>query len=457
MSSYYTTVSCAEWQRMREAIQAADSYVLRNNEEIARLKELEAQRKQELYRVQQENGRAIERALDVLNTAYRVATAETEERSLAHTTMQDSEFGTQLKDLRQQASKLSDQTKSALTLAENLAKRYSDAFSVLVAELPKDEARAKKILGELDALLERIRTLHPEIFAPAEYTSLETLRTALSANVASGDFQAAVIVSQNSILNASQLLTQLVVENEQYGIRAAEVEKDAEALQSRLDLISAKGGILSIELGEEQLEHDYDIRFWSSGRFDEIDAHTQEVAKQIKEAIQAPVGKRALDSLAQVITKLDLQLSSCDAKARNALAGAIAVEHAAQRLYSSLDERGWTLESSGRQDEDSRKPYAMTYEDRTGNTVSVIIASGDQPERPAFFYEAFAESEGMAAIVKDGVSAALQEEGFVSGEIVQQSDCVENTAPNAFIERTVQEVAQRVMEREKRGSQNQVI
>lgn len=90
----------------------------------------------------------------------------------------------------------------------------------------------------------------------------------------------------------------------------------------------------------------------------------------------------------------------------------------------------------------------MTYEDRTGNTVSIVIASGDQPERPAFFYEAFAESEGMAAIVKDGVSAALQEEGFVSGEIVRQSDCAGNIAPSAFIERTAQEVAQRVMERE---------
>lgn len=454
MSSYYTTISCDEWKRMQDSIASAEAYVIRSNEEIARLKELDNLRRKELNRVQQENGRMIERALDVLATSYRAAVAEVEEQVHDHVVVQAEEFGSQLSDLRNQATKLGTRIEVASGKVDELVKDYNEVFSKVMKGLPQEKAKASKILSELDKLLEKIRLLYPENFAATEYASLEAIRTTLAANIEAEDFQAAIFLSQDSVIKASRVLTQLILKNEQYNAQISELQDRVASIQARAEWMSSPNGGLTFELGEETAEYDYDINFWSAGRFEKIVASVGELAQQLKNAQAQPVSQGVLDALTEQVTQLDSDLAACDKAARQELAGAIAVENTAQRLYGCLEERGWELQESGRQDEDSRKPYAMTYEDGSGNTVSIVVASGEQPERPAFFYEAFADSEGLAAIVKAGVGAALQDEGLIPGEIVHRDDCAGNTSPDAFINQVFQERTQMLVQKERYTQQD---
>ncbi len=75
---------------------------------------------------------------------------------------------------------------------------------------------AEVFLSEMDRMIEQIQNLHPERFMPDDYSRLLTVRANTAANIATGDYQAAIIASQTGILSASRTLTRLIAFNEQY-------------------------------------------------------------------------------------------------------------------------------------------------------------------------------------------------------------------------------------------------
>lgn len=446
MSSYYTTISCDEWQRMQDSIRSDSAYAIRNKQEIERLRKQEAELRENLVRRQQQNARAVESAVNIITQAGRVAAHSLAQEVREQVAQQAEDIAGQIDSIRNAAAQANFRISTAAGEIERIAQNYNEMIENIIGRDRQDNARALAILGELDALLEQIRNLHPDVFLQSEYSAVEANRRSVFSNIQSEDYQSAIMLSQGSIITATRILAQLIVMNERYDIYLSDVRESLVALQGRIDILNSSEGRITLVLGEE-LETEYDIDYWSNGMYGELVSEVNRITEQIAYSDRKPMPLDQISRLGERIQRLDEQLTICDNEARTELASSIAVENTAQRLYDNLTERGWNLENSGRKDDDSRKPYTMTYEDGTGNTVSIVVATGKDPDRPSFFYEAFSENDGMASLVKEGIGAALEEEGLNPENTVHRNDCQNNPEPEIFIDRVSQEAESLVRER----------
>ena len=433
MSSYYTTVSCDEWRRMQDLIKCADAYVIRNNREIERLRQLEQERRNELVRINRLSSRAIENAVDFITLTGRASVQRLNEQVRHRIEERTQDLSGQVDAVRREAADARFRIASASDTIERIAIEYNDIINGITSAERNDETRANAILAELDSLIAQIRELHPQVHMPAEYSAIEANRASVASNIQSGDYQAAIMVSQGSIIDTSRVLMRLIAICEQNHMWLSEAHDALTDVQMRIDSLSSQEGRIVINLGEDSFESEYDIDYWSNGDFSNIVSEVTHIAQRLNHSDENPVTSDELRDITRRIGELNELLTVCDLDARNELCGSIAVENTAQRLYDNLTGRGWNLADSGRREDDSRKPYTMTYDDGTGNTISIVIASGNTTDRPAFFYEAFSQNEGMASLVKDGVGAALVSEGLNPQNTVHRDDCHNNPEPETFI------------------------
>lgn len=448
MSSYYTTVSCEEWRRMQDLIQNADSYVIRNNHEIERLRKLEQERRAELNRIKDLNSRAIELAVDCLTLTGRVSAEGLIERIGHQINEQTHNLSEQIGLVRQEAANADFRISRAADAIEQIARDYSEIINDVLGSERDDEARANAILTELDTLIVQIRELNPQPHLLAEYSVVEANRAAVASNIKTGDYQSAIMVSQGSIINASRVLMRLIAINEHNNRILSEAQERLNDLRGRIDAFASGEGRIVVNAGEDMYESEYDINYWSNGTFAEIAREVDQIAECLSDTDNKPVATEELERYISRIAELNEFLSDCDQNARNELAGSFAIENTAQRLYDNLTGRGWNLSDSGHREGDSRRPYTMTYDDGAGNTVSIVIGSGNTPDRPAFYYEAFAENEGMASLVKDGIGAALVTEGLNPQNTIHRDDCHNNKEPEEFRNNASLEAEQMMLQRQ---------
>ena len=430
----------------------ARTHVIHNQEEINRLNAMEASRREKLRQIAEQNGKAVESAAKFLNISFQAnlskLSAEVRSQIEASASSYASQIGTlhpdfssQVEAIRNQAAEINSRASSARSAIDAISKQYADAFAKLAAQTAEKATRAEMTLSEADKLLAQIRGLHPEVRTPTDYAALESTRANIAASIASGDHEAALIASQDIILRASRLLTQLLVDGEQYGSVLREVQSKLAAVQARADRLRAETGEIAVTLGGEEYEYPYDIAFWSNGSFAEISNQIDGVAARVQGLAEKPTSMDSLRHILSEIEAADKQLTECDRESRNRLAGAIAVENTAQRLHDTLSTHGWKLESAGRTDEDNRKPYSLVYQDVSGNKISFVVSSGQNPENPDCFCEAFSKTKSMADIVKSSVDATLKSGGMMpGGDAVRRNDCSSNPTPEAFIKNITNEV-----------------
>lgn len=439
MSSNHTLVSRREWQEMQRRVAETDAYVINREAEIRRLNAEAANRRREIEQMRAANQQAVNQSIQALADAYRDTLQAADNQISSQISVESDSFRQQFQSMVDRVRDISGQLSRADLQTDTLARQYNEAFQQMVAQTAQGRERALAIWQELDYFLTRIRELSPERFLPGEYATLEALRASLDANISSGDYQAAIAVSQNSILTASRVLTQLVLLNEQYDRQLFQTQTDAAELASRIDRLSSQAGVLSVELNGEQQEYEYDIAYWSNGGFDRICQQFDQLCAQLE---SCRMSTQEVVQARRTIERLGMELEQCDQRARNALAGSVFVEDTAVRLHNSLSDRGWSLEESGFHADEARNPFTMQYEDGHGNTVSIVVSSGENAAHPTYAIEAFAENERRASLIKDGVHAAAAQEGLEVEGVTCRNDCHLNPTPQAFITNMVNETLQ---------------
>lgn len=439
MSSYYTTISCDEWQRMQDSIQDSQAYVIRNAQEIARIKQLEEDQRRQFEEIRQRNMRAIERAVDVITLTGRSA-INNMNSTIEQTTVQNgNEILHEIDTLRRSAANAQFRISQVSDNFERIANQYNAATNAIINQETGDAARANSILSEFDNILEEIRSLNPGSFIPQEYAALEESRRAIASDISSNNYQAALMLSQGSIIMAARALAELITYNDQYEHSIVNLQDELESIQRRINELSSSEGRISIDMGDGEYETDYDINYWSDGRFNEIVSGINTISQQINSSDGRKIPLNKFPELMRTISNYMEQLDACDSHARERLASSLEMENTANRMYDNLTGRGFELDDSGWIDGERKNPYTMTYDDGTGNTLSIVIAPGSDPTKPSFAFEAFSENEGMANLVKDGVQSALGIEGLNTENTVHREDCGENKDPETFINRAIKE------------------
>ena len=449
MSSSTTRVSCAEWEAMNERISEADAYVIRNNQEINRLIKLEAERREAFSRRLEENNRALEAAAGLISGIAGSAISDTEPEIRSAIENNRSKIKSQLDALRTGVRNATVRVEAAADSIEEIAHEYDEIISNLADRNAGASERAEFISSELDSMIDQIRALRPQAFASSEYARLERVRTSIAVSLNAGDSQSALMNLQSSILNAGRLLTRLIVLNGQYDAQLSELQLDMGRLQARLDAYESEEGVIELPLGNETVQMDYDIKYWSNGLYDEIVNDISNLSGSLDRVVDDPKPE-LLDGYKKRIEALNEALSACDIAARKELLATYCTETLAQRMADSFKRRGMTvLSSTGHLDGDSRKPYYLTMGDGNGNTQVMVIGNGKNPEQPDFLYEAYGRTDGMTNLIKNSVSAVLDQEGFVHGSVEVRNDCEENPDADAFIGNSMDEAGRGSKERQR--------
>lgn len=439
MSSNHTYVTNSEWEAMQSRIACSEAYIINRRSEAERIAQIASQRRQEAQIRHSVNQQLAQDSIRALRAEFNRMCGQNS-RISSEISERKEQFDRELDDIQSTLSDANRRLDSLDRTVESMAEAFSETFHMLNAQSATKEERARRIAEETDRLCSQIEELNPDRFAPGEYASLISLRASADAAVNSGDFQAAVVMSQNSILTASRLLARLIVLNEKYDDLYRETSDFATRLNGRIESLNSDYGVLSFEFDGRSQEADYDIAFWSNGRFDEIRREFERYDRILRENDPSV---EQLHEIGQRLNDLDEQLTRCDRSARRERAGALAAADMAIRLNNSLSNSGWQLADSGYKQDDERNPYMMSYDDNAGNNVSIVVAP-ENPESPSFFIEVFSDDPYSAAMTKEGVYTVLENDGLNISQIEQRNDCHLNPNPETFIENATGEAMERL-------------
>lgn len=440
MSSNHTHVSSNEWSAMQQRVADTNAYVINRAAEARRLHEEAERRSREIAAAHAANMRAIDEAVTALNNAYRNTLREVRGDFDARVAEESADFQRQIQDMLQDVRDASGRISRTDSRVNELAREYNAVFQDRLAQRAHSQDRAQMVLQELDRFLEQIRALNPERFAPADYVTLQTLRASTEANIQAGDYSAALVVSQNGILTASRVLTQLTLDNARFHEELVAARNEAATVVNRVEELASDDGVLSIEVDGTQQEFDYDIAYWSNGDFDAL---RERLATAEARLASGELSMQELAHIRSEIGQLRAQLDRCDQAARRSMAESIFVEDTAVRLHNSLTQRGWELVEGGHHEDEAREPYTLEYEDGNGNTVSIVVSPGEKSDEPIYAVEVFSEDEYRAAIIKEGIHASMAEEGLQITGIERRDDCHLNPTPEAFQQNMVEEAQRR--------------
>ena len=442
MSSNHTRVLNSEWEAMQHRIASTEAYVINRQAEATRIANLIESRRREIESIHQANQRAIQQSVSALTEMFNESAGVVRGRINTQLRTQADAFGSELQGIRNELANTSARLSVFDRRIDALATTYNDIFQEYANQEQSSNARANLVLNEIDRLLQLIDELSPQRFSPVEYANLVSLRESIRVNLNAGDNQAATLVSQNSILQATRLLARLQLMNDQYNTQVNAIRENATRTQRRIEELSSKDGVLTAEIGGVIEEYDYDISFWSHGTFDSLVSEFHRLQNLLD-------GNLTLEQLNQVGADLDQlgeNIAICDANARHERTGALIAADAALRLHNGLSNSNWNLETSGYVADDEREPYAMTYTDAAGNTVSVVI-SPESPEAPGIFMEVFSDDEELASMTKDGIHASLEDEGLTIASREQRDDCHLNPDSETFIDNAVAEARETLEQR----------
>ena len=434
MSSIYTLVSVREWEAMQRRIASTEAYVINRHEEVTRINELINTRRREIDLIHQANQRAIEQSVSALTEMFNENVGEVRGRINSQLRSQADAFGSEIQELRNELANSSARLSEFDRRIDALASTYNEVFQEYSNQEHSSNVRANMILNEIDRLMQLINDLSPQRFSPVEYATLVSLRESIQTNLNSEDYQAAILVSQNSIIQATRLLARLQLMNDQYNTLSNTIRESAIRTQQRIEELSSKDGVLTAEINGVTQEYDYDVSFWSHGTFDTL----VNDFNRLQDMIDSNLTLEQLSQVGLDINELYENITICDANARRERVGALIAADAALRLHNGLSNSNWTLETSGYVDNDEREPYTMTYIGSAGNTVSVVI-SPESPESPGIYMEVFSDDDVLASMTKDGIYASLENEGLTIASRERRDDCHLNPDPETFIGNAVEE------------------
>ena len=455
MSSYYTTVTIndQEWAEIQRKVTDTNTYVMRKQEEAARIRSEIQKREQELNRMREQANTTVNNAVSALQNGFKAAADSIIAQSCDSVQAQVQGFNDAVAGLRKDIAATSMRTAEASVLVANISQKYAEVVDTLVKQKADSAASAGVYLENISSLNKQIQDLNPQIFDPRGYSEVENIILNARGNIEAGRYQSALGMAQFGILKASALLTKLILANSAHEKELTETTHLAYDLKTEFDCLdSSTDGGIEFEIDGEQYEYDFDIDHWSEGRFRQLLTKFEEVYKQIKDARDVPVPAEQLADMKSVVQDLSQRLKKCDVAARTEMVGSLKAQETAARLCESLMENDWELGEYGFDQGDNRNPYTMIYQNDVGNKISIVVAPGAQADKPNIFLEAFAGDESHADIVKKNVLASLPNEGLCGDTPTQRlNDCQNNKDANTFIRNTLSRTASVNSQRRKKS------
>ena len=430
MSSHYTSITIPdkEWQQIQACVRDTDIYVAAQQQRINQIREEAARRAAENAELRRRSLAAINKAADQLGASFRTAISKLESTTMDEARRQSADFQGKVDSLRDDIHRTGEKTAQVKRQLGDLAKAYAEIVNGLIGQEQNAAKKAQIMLDSLEEQMEQIKKLQPEVFEPARYYELDQIIRAAAKNIEAGNYQSALITSQVSVAKASELLTELLVDNDTFDTALASALETAEETNLHFEELAREmEGKISFTVVGETFEQDYDIDHWSDGRYSELKAEFQSVFEQLQNAAKGKITVEQLMKLKQQAANLKAKLQRCDEAARNELVGSIWAQETAARVWEANQGKGWTLVSNGFEDDDDRKSYTMVFETPSGALVPIVFAPGERTDQPDIFLEVITDDPSQERILKESARLGLQQAGVHIEQSGRYNDCHLNT------------------------------
>lgn len=454
MSSYVSTISISdrEWATLQRCVADTDIYVTRQRELAQRLREEAELREEELKQIREQTAKLVDSAVGMLQGSFHRAVSNLSNTAADTARKQNVSFEAELSNLREDIKATRARTAAVSAQVSGIAQEYSRVISQLVTQDRSAAVNAQAYLDNLNTMFEQIQQLNGDILAPAKFFEFQQIVQNANGNIRAGNFNSALITANTAILKGGRFLTELIVERENFGRMLSETLEKANIVKNRFDTLSPEmQGVISFEIAGEPVEFEYDIEHWSEGRFGRLRGEFQQVFDQLEPERAQSLSVKSLEVLRERLDDLERQLGLCDAGARQELLGSLNAQETAARLCDSLIDNNWELSEQGFEGGDDRNPFTMTYRDRAGNNISIIVAPGASAEKPNIFLEAFGEEPVHADIAKRNAHAALAAGGINIEQTKQMDDCRSNPDAATFVKNTLPRVKAMNQQRRQRN------
>ena len=398
----------------------------------------------QLQREIKEQGRILTNELDSIEESIRL------------------ELGRQNVHLRKQLDEVRANVNASNRSVDELNRRInqlSEDFNanvrIITERIAKQQERAQYYLNQLDIILGIIDALHPDKLTPGRADQLHEGRDFIAADIARGDYEAAIGLAQNELIDAVSLQSELEALNDEFNRLVVDISREIMSIESRIDSLydnNANARNVNYGRGLYELQYTYngDIDYWSNGlsvllcnRFDEEETRIN----------QEFIADMDLENLRTALHSLPLystRFNNCETFAIEEFLISCGIQNLAIRINDALtNDVSWVLEESGFENDDFRRSYAFTFRDGLHNIVSIVIVpnriNGNNGEIQ-FFVQAFdgekTTSPADCAVIRNAVVARLHSAGIDIGERNRESQYRQSVAPSEFISSTYVEGAE---------------
>lgn len=447
MSSYVSTVRIIpqisvderEWDAILKKVRETDTYVMKKQEEKNRIMKEILDKEREINLIKESKEKIVNSAFTMFQGDFERKINEISQKTADEMREQTAVFNSSVESLKAEIANISQNIANLSSRAENLSKAYTDITNAHIEQESELEKRAELYFKNISSLYAKIKELNPEFFEQRAFSEVGYILDDLKNNINAGRYEAAFISGQFGILKASNLLTRLIVESENNNQKVFELMNIAKNLKLRFDQFDPScEGMLKFELDGENYEYEYNIDYWSEGRFSLLQKDFESAWQQLNDAQKKPVPMEKIKLLEKNLIELDKQLTECDKIARNELIGSQNSREVAARLYESLSQNNWRLKKYGYEENDERNPYSMILQDASGNDISIVVSPGTDVDNPNIYFEAFTDEESHANIIKENViNSVLPDEGLHLEELHHLDDCSANSDSKDFIKNTL--------------------
>lgn len=314
-----------------------------------------------------------------------------------------------------------------------IAEEFDRRLGEILARMDGERSRAGVYVYQLEELVSQIDPLYPEKLTPGE---AEPLRDALEfaySDMDNGDFQAAIGVAQEHIVRAAELLARLKGLNDEFnrlGLRISEAVVQIRGLICGLSDNAANEQDVSITVGDDMFEfcYDGDVEHWSEGLYMELCRKFDSLERRVKEEYIPDMDLAHMREALGEINVFGGGFERCGCFAREEFLASCHVQGTAARIHEAVTKNStWELADSGFENGDDRRSYLLSYTDRKGNCVTVVIFSEDgniaagSSRDAGFSVDASdgsgTEHTGMSRVIRDDVVSRIQKSGIDMGGV----------------------------------------
>ncbi len=266
---------------------------------------------------------------------------------------------------------------------DSLAAEHDRKMREIARNISAQKDRGVFYRNMLTDCMAQLSELHPDKLAPEDYSFLNGLAEFIEDDIKTGDYQAAIALAQQAVVDAQRLRISLELMNQDFERLSNEISGLRSGIDSTIDTYK-KPEKNRVRLGKPYEdageEFDGDIVHWAQDVIENLFSMYYNECNQLDNEFVPNMDIDNMETALDAIKPVPEKLEGCRVIAHDEFYVYDRVCDMMSNIHNALTrDESWTLSSSGFSNEDNRLAYTAVYKPHDGeHAVTVMVL----PNRP---------------------------------------------------------------------------